>query len=296
MKDGNKNLQLILIEDELGKIKRYQFSKKRLKFLIKFTFIFFFVLMVYSIFLTYLSFSYYKRTEKEISSLRNELAQYKEENKQLKTELSSLKEEKENALSELAKRIEIIDSLMKKVGVKISSEEGGKGGLAIPIDELLKRKDIDISSIIPSLDYIIHNLRTIPLGYPTVGKLTSDFGLRRNPITKRIEFHLGVDLAGTWGTPVRATADGVVVKTGWCGPMGKCLIIKHSKDFSTYYGHLAKFFVKKGDFVEKGQIIGMMGNSGRSTGPHLHYTVRFRDKVVNPLTYMEVFNDRGKEE
>ena len=291
MKDRDQKLQIILIEDELGKVRRYRVSKRKIKILTICAVLFTAILIVYAGVLTYKSFNYYNYTSKEIAELKKELHQYKEENAQLKTEVVDLKEEKENTIQKLAKRIEIIDSLMKKVGVNVSSVDEGEGGLAIPIDELFNTNEIDLSSVIPGLDYIIHNLRTTPLGYPTIGRITSGFGLRRNPVTGRIEFHLGVDIANKCGTPVRAPADGKVIKAGWCGLMGNCIVIKHNNDFLTRYGHLAKLLVRKGDFVERGQIIGMLGNSGRSTGPHLHYTIKYKTKIVNPISYLEVSLD-----
>lgn len=298
MKDKDQKLQIILIEDELGKVRRYRVSKRKIKILTISAVLFTVILIVYAGVLTYKSLNYYDQTSKEIAELKKELHQYKKENTQLKTEVAALKEEKENTIQKLAKRIEIIDSLMKKVGVNVSSVDEGEGGLAVPIEELFNTDDIDLSSVIPSLDYIIHNLQTTPLGYPTIGRITSGFGLRRNPVTGRIEFHLGVDIANKWGTPVRAPADGKVVKSGWCGLMGKCIVIKHNNDFLTRYGHLAKLLVRKGDFVERGQIIGMIGNTGRSTGPHLHYTIKYKTKIVNPISYMEVSVDdkeKGKQ-
>ena len=287
-----------MFEDELGKIRRYRISKRKIKILTITAAFFTAILIVYAGILTYKSFNYYDQTSKEIAKLKRELHQYRNENAQLKTEITALKEEKEDTIQKLAKRIKIIDSLMKKVGVNVPSVDEGEGGLAIPIDKLFKTDDVDLSSVIPGLDYIIHNLRTTPLGYPTIGRITSGFGFRRNPVTGRIEFHLGIDIANRWGTPVRAPADGKVIKAGWCGLMGKCIVIKHNSDFSTRYGHLAKLLVRKGDFVERGQIVGMMGNSGRSTGPHLHYTIKYKTKIVNPISYVEVSLDdkeKGKQ-
>jgi murein DD-endopeptidase MepM/ murein hydrolase activator NlpD len=298
LKDKDQKLQIILFEDELGKVRRYRVSKRKIKILTITAVLFTAILVVYAGILTYKSLNYYDRTSKEIANLKRELHQYRNENSQLKTEITALKEEKEDTIQKLAKRIRIIDSLMKKVGVNVPPVDEGKGGLAVPVDELFKTNDVDLSSVIPGLDYIIHNLKTTPLGYPTIGRITSGFGLRRNPVTGRIEFHLGVDIANRWGTPVRAPADGKVIKAGWCGLMGNCIIIKHNNDFLTRYGHLAKLLVRKGDFVERGQIIGMIGNSGRSTGPHLHYTIKYKTKIVNPISYMEVSIDdkeKGKQ-
>ena len=287
METGRK-LQIILIEDELGsRIRSFSLMKKPLVLSLLLFALFVVVVTIYAVFVTAGFLRHYAKTSKEIGELRSALRELRLENKELKLRVTALEKEKEETIEELARRIEIIDSLMKKVGVKPS---GGEGGLALPLDKLLKNSNVDFSMVIPDIDYLIENFKTTPLGYPTYGRITSGFGVRRNPITGRLEFHLGVDIANSWGTPVRAPADGTVIKAGWCGLMGKCIEIRHNRDFLTYYGHLASLFVAKGDKVERGQIIGLMGSSGRSTGPHLHYTIQFKGKIVNPNSFMEALD------
>ncbi|RUM44580.1 MAG: hypothetical protein DSY35_01860 [Desulfurobacterium sp.] len=297
---GKDRLQVIVIEDELANnVKRFSLSRKILwgGTIFVLLFVSFTVAVTsYAYFVTRKSKEYFLESTREIKELRSKVAQLQKENSTLKARVASLERERKETIEELARRVEIIDSIMKKVGIEVS-QIGGEGGLAVPLDKLLKeeRPAVDFSDIIPGIDYLIKNFKTTPLGYPTYGRITSDFGLRRNPITHRLEFHLGVDIANKWGTPVRAPADGTVIKAGWCGLMGKCLEIRHNKDIVTYYGHLAKLLVRKGDRVERGQIIGLMGNSGRSTGPHLHYTIRFKDRIVNPHDFMEVFTNAKEE-
>ncbi len=288
MDEKNDKLQIIIIEDELGdRIKRFSVSKKKLLGASIFAALFTVITTIYATGLSFKFVSFSSKTGKEIETLKKRVASLEAENSKLKTELTALQKEKEETIDELAKRVEIIDSLMKKVGIKVDETEG-EGGLAIPIEQLFSNKDVDFSNVIPSIDSLIYNFKTVPLGYPTIGKLTSDFGLRRNPITRRLEFHLGVDIANKWGTPVRAPADGVVVKAGKCGLLGLCIEIRHNKEITTYYGHLAKLLVRRGDRVERGEIIGLMGNTGRSTGPHLHYAVKLGRKFINPISFMEV--------
>ena len=296
-KKRNGKLQVIVIEDELGdRLKCFSISKKLIFFSLFFSVVFTLSVTIYAAFVTYEFNRYYSSSTKELKKLRSRVVQLEKENTNLKSRVVSLEQEREETIEELVRRIEIIDSIMKRVGIKVS-QTGGEGGLAVPLDKLLKEEssEINFSDVIPGIDYLIENFKTTPLGYPTYGRITSGFGLRRNPITGRLEFHLGVDIANKWGTPIRAPADGIVVKAGWCGLMGKCLEIRHNRDIVTYYGHLARFLVKKGDRVERGQIIGLMGNSGRSTGPHLHYTVKFRNRIVNPYNFMEVFTDDKEE-
>lgn len=144
----------------------------------------------------------------------------------------------------------------------------------------------------------------IPNGDPTngAGRYTSSYGTRTHPILKYTQFHTGTDYAMPIGTPVYATADGVIQSTGKTPGYGNMVEIRHNYGFSTRYGHLiAKFVVKQGDFVRKGDLIAYSGNSGRSTGPHLHYEVRFIQKPLNPVNfirwnsenYNEIFQKEG---
>jgi murein DD-endopeptidase MepM/ murein hydrolase activator NlpD len=113
--------------------------------------------------------------------------------------------------------------------------------------------------------------------------ITSGFGVRFHPILKVYRPHHGVDYGAPYGSPVYAVAEGVVKKAGWMGGYGKVVIIKHSNGFETLYGHLSSILVKVGERVEQGRMIGRVGSTGLSTGPHLHFEVRKNGKLVNPL-------------
>ncbi len=130
-------------------------------------------------------------------------------------------------------------------------------------------------------------LEHTPSIWPVIGRMSSPFGYRRSPFTGRWEFHTGVDIVAPKGTNVRATANGVVVKTSHLFGWGRLIIIEHGYDRQTFYAHLNGFAVSEGDKVIKGQVIGYVGNSGRSTGPHLHYEVHFEGKRVNPQKYLD---------
>lgn len=126
-----------------------------------------------------------------------------------------------------------------------------------------------------------------PLGYPVYGDITSAFGYRNNPFGGfKTEFHAGLDFRGKVGEPIQVTAKGKVVFAGFKGGYGRCVIVKHSKLFTTLYGHLSKISVKVNEEVEPGQTIGLLGNSGRSTGPHLHYEVHQNNKKTNPELFL----------
>lgn len=126
----------------------------------------------------------------------------------------------------------------------------------------------------------------IPSIYPTFGRISDGWGLRVHPISNEIEFHYGIDIANQPGTPIYATAAGTVVTTDYDTSYGKRIIIDHGSGYQTLYGHLYSYMVHSGDNVIKGQIIGLMGSSGVSTGPHLHYEVRDNQGKINPTAYL----------
>ncbi len=112
-------------------------------------------------------------------------------------------------------------------------------------------------------------------------RLSSPFGKRKHPILGFTKHHNGTDFAAPTGTPIMASGNGTVIKAGWCGNGGNCVRIRHNSSYTTGYGHLSKFATKTGRRVRQGQIIGYVGNTGMSTGPHLHYTVSYNGKFIN---------------
>ncbi|MBI2995923.1 MAG: peptidoglycan DD-metalloendopeptidase family protein [Candidatus Melainabacteria bacterium] len=122
--------------------------------------------------------------------------------------------------------------------------------------------------------------------YPIMGRLTSPFGLRRHPIFRVVSFHSGVDLAAPFGTPIMASDSGRVIFNGWYGGYGKVVIVDHGMSFSTLYAHLSRDNVSKGKTITKGDIVGYEGQTGYSTGPHLHFEVRKNGRPQNPLNYL----------
>ncbi|HKI26349.1 MAG TPA: M23 family metallopeptidase [Candidatus Sulfotelmatobacter sp.] len=124
--------------------------------------------------------------------------------------------------------------------------------------------------------------------WPVEGQVTGSFGERIDPFNGEGAFHSGVDISSAYGHPVVAPADGVVTFSDNMGGYGKAIIIDHSNGISTRYGHLSGFAVTAGQAVHRGDVIGYVGASGRSTGPHLHYEVRINDTPVNPYKYLRM--------
>ena len=117
-------------------------------------------------------------------------------------------------------------------------------------------------------------------------RLTSDFGMRTHPVLGGRSNHKGVDLSAPTGTPIYATADGFVSKAEWYSSYGNYVSIEHGAELQTRYAHMSRIAVAPGSRVKKGEIIGYVGSTGRSTGPHLHYEVRIGGEAVNPIPYM----------
>ncbi len=118
-------------------------------------------------------------------------------------------------------------------------------------------------------------------------RLTSDFGSRSDPFTGRRRMHQGIDIPGPIGTPIYATADGIVSRAEWANGYGNLVEVNHGNGLQTRYGHLSKLIALPNQRVVRGQLIGLMGSTGRSTGSHLHYEVRIAGAAVNPVPYLE---------
>ncbi len=132
---------------------------------------------------------------------------------------------------------------------------------------------------------------TTPSIWPVQGRLSSSFGKRLDPFLGKGAFHAGVDLTARHGTAVVAAADGVVSESGWSGSYGKRVIIRHGHNgLSSAYAHLSEFYATQGQVVRRGEVIGRVGRTGRTTSPHVHYEVRYRGTPVNPYKYLRRAN------
>lgn len=130
----------------------------------------------------------------------------------------------------------------------------------------------------------------VPSLWPVMGEITGHFGERLDPFSGEGAFHAGLDIASHYGDPVRATADGDVTTVEQRAGYGRLIILDHGFGLTTWYGHLSRFNVEAGTHVRRGDVIGYEGDSGRSTGPHLHYEVRINNTPVNPWRYLRDLN------
>jgi murein DD-endopeptidase MepM/ murein hydrolase activator NlpD len=134
-------------------------------------------------------------------------------------------------------------------------------------------------------------IASIPSYHPVKrSNYTSSYGVRYDPFTGNAAMHAGIDMAGPIGEPIYAAADGVVHSAGWGGAYGNKIDIGHGRGIATRYGHLSRILVRAGDRVKKGEMIGRMGSTGRSTGSHLHYEVRVDGRAVNPMPFLKASN------
>ncbi len=125
-----------------------------------------------------------------------------------------------------------------------------------------------------------------PTSWPVRGWISSGFGDRNSPLTGKQGFHTGVDIANDMGSPIHATADGEVAFAGWEGGYGKLVIVRHGSGYSTYYGHLSEIKAAVGKTIRRGDVVGLMGATGNTTGPHLHYEVRLYGAAINPSKFL----------
>ncbi len=143
-------------------------------------------------------------------------------------------------------------------------------------------------NLLDLLDNRIDELRWLPVGNPVLGEYTSGFGYRTSPFSGRGQFHEGIDFSTDKRSAVVATADGVVREAGRKGRYGLALVVDHGNGLETLYGHLSELKVKAGDRVCRGERIGLVGSTGSSTGPHLHYEIRRDEVPLNPISFIEL--------
>jgi murein DD-endopeptidase MepM/ murein hydrolase activator NlpD len=214
------------------------------------------------------------------------------ENQQLRAEADRQRQE----LNRLNHRVEAVEDTSRKLAeksgvVKDDLAMPGTGGPALPLDEnglaTLQAKMSRLESDMRSYEAVLRERGYTPSIWPVDGKLESGFGGRRNPFGgSGYEFHSGQDIEAAWGCPVVAGASGKVTFVGWQNGYGQLVVIDHGGGLTTRYGHLSHIDATPGESISRGQFIGRVGSTGRSTGPHLHYEVRINDEPVNPLQYL----------
>jgi len=235
---------------------------------------------------------------------------------QLQTENVDLKVQKKNLevstvklnsklseLETLSERLSTLfenDSLNKRLKVNLPAIGGSKvdyptadllNNSNLKTDmELLKDRTTDLENQLRLLEQVAEKRATIlrftPSIWPVRGHITSHYGNRMDPFNGDAEMHLGLDIAGIYGTPVHAAADGVVIYAARKAAYGNLVIIDHGNGLTTRHGHLSRFNVRVGQRIRRNDVIAFVGTTGRSTAPHLHYEVRMNDRPVDPRRYL----------
>lgn len=290
----------IIIAGDRGKVFKFPCSRKKLRIFatISVTAVIFLVLT------TAFSLSFFNKqhsSSDEVSRLQKQLKKSLKQEHILGSKIKELKKtnaeqkaafnnEKDNlisnAVNELAERSDLIEEIVGSLGIKFPkashSDDKNSGGPFIA-DSSLQQDELIIRA-----DKYIKTIRLLPFGKPITGRITSRYGKRSDPLNKKSAFHPGIDIRGKRGEKIRATADGVVKKAFKNGGYGNYLMIDHGNGYTTSFAHLQKYLVHRGDRVKRGQVIGLVGNTGRSTGPHLHYEVALDGKTINPYNFMKI--------
>jgi murein DD-endopeptidase MepM/ murein hydrolase activator NlpD len=226
-----------------------------------------------------------------LQTLEAENAKLKVDTRQLRlatTQLSRQVAALESEAEIITKAIQE-DPLLRRLG----GTPAGGSTTNVPTSELetgnldsLKARLDDLDKELDLLDAKTKHIRSTPTVWPLLGVIGSHYGNRLDPFTGDADVHLGVDIVAGKGTPVKATADGIVRVAQRRSEYGNLVVLEHPNGFTTRYGHLSGFKVSQGQTVRKNDVIGYVGMTGRATAPHLHYEVRLRDKAVNPRPYL----------
>ncbi|HEY4070569.1 MAG TPA: M23 family metallopeptidase, partial [Sphingomicrobium sp.] len=186
-------------------------------------------------------------------------------------------------------RYQVTASELQRLGIK-PAKAGQASGVGGPFESVGNPTFKALFNSWKKLDQLNDDVIAIPSDKPvrTEVEFSSGFGVRSDPFRSGAAFHPGIDLAAPYGTPIYATADGTVVRAGWnSGGYGNLVEVDHGRGITTRYGHMSAILVHAGDHVTRGQQVGRMGSTGRSTGNHLHYEVRIDGRPVNPIPFMK---------
>ena len=298
----NKFFTVLIVPEKVARVRRLQLPKRILQICGAIGI----ALFIFSI---YLMVDYISAKKKmgELRSLREEAKNQKIQIRQFASKIGDLEREMVR-LRQFDTKLRIITSLEKP---KRGAEAMGIGGASSETEHSLLypgiREELLISRMHHELDRLkgeaslqeqrsieLHEflenqhslLASTPSIWPTQGWVTSGFGYRIYPFTGEKKMHDGIDIANAIGTPIIAPADGIVTYVGTEGTYGKLLLINHGYGLVTCYGHCSKIFVKPGQKVKRGEQIATVGNTGISTGPHLHYEVRVNEVPVDPKNYL----------
>lgn len=235
------------------------------------------------------SHSDYISTKAEAHALRGELDRSREDLERVREADKQLR-----AMLQMGGKKALIEQATGEGGAERAEMTEFRRRQAAILAEEARKTLVSFEEISGFIDRERRLYRATPQGWPTLGRLTSKFGRRRSPVAAtddEPEFHAGLDIANKPGTLILATADGVVKQAGWVKGYGQMVLIRHDGRFSTLFGHTSKLLVRAGQRIERGQPVALMGNTGRSTGPHLHYEVWRLGRPVDPRKFLGSYRD-----
>ena len=197
-------------------------------------------------------------------------------------------------LDGISKQLSDFETRTRRLAIVAGLTDSVRGGLGGPAAAIPPADVAGESALLSSRLSLIEKqfskrfelVASTPTVWPVHGAVNSGFGIRPDPFTGQPAFHEGVDISTARSEPVLATADGTVLRSGWAGEYGKAIALAHGERYETVYGHLEETLVAEGQRVHRGDRVGLVGSTGRSTAPHLHYEVRVDGHPVNPLEYI----------
>lgn len=256
-------------------------------------------------------FSYSRVTDyKELGELRQTVKMQESSLEDMEVRFQALTQSVEDLVlseSQLRQKLKL-KPVKKKSGRRLTAHERRARDFQVEVQKAFKSKTTTIDQVSEGLDYVQDRLlslnlsvlelqkrvrlyedrfQSLPTNWPVYGSIRSDFGMRIHPVTGQRQLHKGIDIPSWIGAPVQSTADGVVEFGGWTGGYGWLVIVLHDYGgYRTFYAHMSELLVSKGMRVSKGQVIGRVGKTGMTTGPHLHYEIRRYTQALSPRGYL----------
>lgn len=294
----NKKYTFMLIPNSTDKIKRFTVSYRSLISITSSSFLILVVLFTFS--------SRFLYVNSALSTTKTNFAILQNENIFQQERINYLVKKSEEVHSKLESLVQLENQVMDLVGLEnkdmlmdtefllvsrsdfrtFLSDENYEDGIDI-LQELVEEQTVHMQQLITDVENQIAYLESVPDLKPNNGRITSPFGYRISPITRRREFHNGIDIANKTNSDIFAAGSGVVTYSAYNGSYGRMVMISHGNGYMTVYAHNSKNLVNVGDQVSKGDVIAKVGSSGRSTGPHVHFEIRFNGNPISPNTILK---------
>lgn len=291
-----KKFTFMIVPNSTGKIRQFTISYRTLASLLSGSIATVLVLGFFS--------SQFFYSSQNLNSVSKELAALKDENISQKNQITYFLSKSQEVEDRIERLSELERKVLEIVNIGGGSEEEVSSLVSRSdyrdfsiwdmdqvdidyIDNIISGQSEDIESLISGIENQLQTLEAIPNLRPAAGRISSPFGERISPVTRRTEFHRGIDIANSTNTDIIASAAGVVTFSGYNGSYGNMVLIAHGNGYSTIYAHNHENKVEVGNRVQKGELIAKMGSTGRSTGPHVHFEIRKGGEPIDPKSMLE---------